>query len=84
VENHAPRRLVGHGGNTLGDDLRVPAGGRENLPGLQGLSDETQSREAAKSTGENEGDPHRPGSASSHDMIPALTSRSAILTAAGT
>jgi hypothetical protein len=50
---------------------------------LEGPSDETQIREAAKSTSENEGDPRRPTSASSHDMIPALKSRSAILRAAG-
>src|SRR5688572_19562649 len=84
VENHAPRRLVGHGGDTLGDDLRVPAGGGEDLPGLQRPSHETETGKATQSTGENEGDPHPPASASSHHMIPAaLMARSAILTAAG-
>ena len=60
-----------------------PLAGRD-LPGLQCPSDETQSRKAAKGTGENEGDPHPPASASSHHMIPAaLKTRSAILRMAG-
>jgi hypothetical protein len=83
VENHAPRRLVRHGRDALGDDLRVSTGGGEDLPRLQRPSDEAQTGKTAKSTGENEGDPDPPTSASSHDMVPALKSRSAILTAAG-
>ena len=84
VENHAPGRLVGHGRDTLGDDLRVPARGGEDFSRLQCPSDDAQTRQATKSTGENEGNPYPPASASSHHLVPAaLTSRSAILTAAG-
>jgi hypothetical protein len=41
TENHAPNRLIGHRRDTLSNDLRVPASGGENLPGLQCSSDET-------------------------------------------
>src|SRR5215204_7073656 len=84
VENDAPRCLVRQGRDTLGDDLRVPARGGEDLPGLERLSDDAQTRQAAQSTGENKGDPYPPALASSHGIVPAaLTSWSAVLTAPG-
>src|SRR5215213_1589728 len=85
VKNDAPSCLVRQSCDTLGDDLRVPAGGGEDLSGLERPSDDAQTRQTANRTGENEGNPYPPALASSHGMFPAaLTSKSAVLTTAGT
>jgi hypothetical protein len=74
MEDYAPHGLAGYCGNTLRDDLRMPARGREDFIRLKCPRGDAQPGKTGKSHDENERNQRPPASSSSHHIVPgALT-----------